>query len=69
MYIPQHFIQNDPAELAELINGNNFGTLVSVVDQRPFATHLPFVYDQAAACLRAHMARSNPHWQSLASED
>lgn len=65
MYIPKHFAQNEPALLAEVIRQYSFGTLVSVVEQRPFATHLPFIYDQENGGLHAHMARSNPHWHAL----
>jgi len=66
MYIPEHFDVTDSTELADLITRYNFGTLVSVIGDRPFATHLPFLYDQPRSRLRAHMARSNPHWEALA---
>ena len=66
MYIPTHFAENDPQSLQKLIEANNFGTLISARDERPFATHLPFIYDAAGSRLLAHMARANPHWQSLA---
>jgi transcriptional regulator len=65
MYTPTHFQETDPAALAELIAAHNFGTLISTVDGRPFATHLPFVHDRAGARLLGHMSRANPHWREL----
>jgi len=67
IYIPAHFAEHDLQSLQKLIETNNFGTLISARDERPFATHLPFIYDAAGARLLGHMARSNPHWQSLAN--
>lgn len=65
MYTPAHFNQNDPQVVQTLIDANNFGTLISMLDGRPFATHLPFIYDPDRSVLQAHMARANPHWQNL----
>jgi len=66
MYIPEHFGVTDSTELSDMITRYSFGTLVSVIGDRPFATHLPFLYDQPRSRLRAHMAQSNPHWEALA---
>lgn len=65
MYIPPYFDERDPQLIQGVIDENNFGTLVSIIDERPYATHLPFVYDRDGARLRGHMARANPHWQAL----
>jgi len=69
MYCPQHFVETDHEILRALIEQNNFGTLVSVVDGLPFATHLPFLYEPENQRLLAHMARANPHWQALDAND
>ncbi len=61
MYIPQHFDQQDPRTLWDFIDEHNFGTLVTVVDGRPFVSHLPFVTDRDACVLHCHVARANPH--------
>jgi transcriptional regulator len=66
MYTPAHFNQTDPQALQQMIEANSFGTLISVLDNRPFATHLPFIYDPDHSRLLAHMARTNPHWSELA---
>ena len=66
MYTPAHFNQTDPQALREMIEANSFGTLISMLDDRPFATHLLFIYDPDHSRLLAHMARANPHWSELA---
>jgi transcriptional regulator len=65
LYIPQHFLENDPARLEKLIDTYPFGTLITLADGRPFATHLPFIYDRDAGLLLAHVARANPQWRQL----
>lgn len=67
MYIPAHFAETNPGALRELIEQNNFATLVSTDGARPFATHLPFLYAPDDRALLGHMARANPHWQALAN--
>jgi transcriptional regulator len=69
MYLPAHFIENDPARLETLIRGNSFGVLVSVHEGLPVASHLPLLYDRHVGKngrLIGHMARGNPQWKSLA---
>lgn len=65
MYTPAHFNETDQKILQNMIEANNFGTLISTRDDRPFATHLPFIYDPDHQRLLAHMARANPHWRQL----
>jgi transcriptional regulator len=65
MYIPKHFSTTDADTLAALIEANAFGTLVTLGDGKPFASHLPFLYDREANVLSAHVARANPQWQQL----
>ena len=65
MYIPAHFRENDPQELANIIQQNNFGSLISMLEGRPFATHLPFIHEPQNNRLLGHMARANPHWRAL----
>ena len=65
MYIPKHFHETDEDTLAALIDASSFGTLITLDGARPFASHLPFLYDRAARKLHAHVARANPQWQQL----
>jgi transcriptional regulator len=68
MYIPDHFRESRTEVIGDLIRANSFGTLVSVVDGVPFATHLPFLLDSERGpngTLVGHMARANPHWRAF----
>lgn len=68
MYIPKHFIVDDPEWIRSFMQTNAFATLVTTLRGELFATHLPFLYDPKPAplgTLRAHMARANPHWESF----
>ncbi|MGH7715017.1 MAG: FMN-binding negative transcriptional regulator [Vulcanimicrobiaceae bacterium] len=68
MYIPKHFVIDDPRWIRSFVEKNAFATLVTVLRGELFATHLPFLFDPSPAplgTLRAHMARTNPHWGSF----
>jgi transcriptional regulator len=71
MYIPSAFAEADLTRLHDFIEQNSFGLLVSEVDGRPFATHLPFLLDRKAGphgTLVCHVARANPQWQEAAGQ-
>ncbi|MFC4272019.1 FMN-binding negative transcriptional regulator [Sneathiella chungangensis] len=69
MYVPPHFSVPGKETLIRLLPGASFATLVSTGDDGvPFATHLPFAYDEKRGefgTLVAHMARANPHGKCL----
>src|SRR5437899_3081762 len=65
MYIPTAFRADDRAALYDLIERHGFGTLVTVIDGLPFATHLPFLIDRERGVLLGHVARANPHGRAL----
>jgi len=70
MYVPAAFAAPDHDCLHRLMRDYSFAALVSVLDGRPFASHLPFILDidrGPYGTLRAHMARANPHSQTLGS--
>jgi transcriptional regulator len=67
MYVPKHFEQTDERALWQLVDEHSFGTLLTVVDEQPFVSHVPFLADRAAGLLHCHVARANPHWQHIAS--
>jgi transcriptional regulator len=69
MYVPSHFAESDLLTLHDFIERHSFGLLVSQVEGRPFATHLPFLLDRTRGpygTLVGHVARSNPQWKELA---
>ena len=65
MYVPKPFEVSDRAEIFEFVEANAFGQLISIVDDRPFATHLPFLLSADRTTLTCHLARQNPHWRQL----
>lgn len=65
MYIPSHFLETDRTKLAALIHDNAFGALVSVVDGKAAASHIPFIYDESSGVLLGHVARANTQWETL----
>ncbi|HUQ51413.1 MAG TPA: FMN-binding negative transcriptional regulator [Gammaproteobacteria bacterium] len=67
MYIPKHFEQTDERALWEFVDAHAFGTLLTVTDGEPFASHLPFLVDPDQRVLHCHVARANPQWQAIAA--
>ncbi len=62
--------KNEP-EIIEFIRKNAFATLVTQVEGKPWATHLPFILSEnpkGGAILSGHIAKANPQWKEL-SED
>lgn len=72
MYIhPKNTWENEP-EIIEFIKKNAFATLISQVDGKPWATHIPFVLDQDAEgnpILSGHVAKANPQWRSIPDQE
>jgi transcriptional regulator len=67
MYIPAFFHETDLRQLDWLAEHDAFGTLVSVHEGAPFATHLPVLYARADSQVRltGHWARANPQWSTI----
>ena len=65
MYVPKHFSVPEQDRITSFIHENGFGDLISQVDNSPFVTHLPFLFDAASNNLRGHIAKANPQWQQL----
>ena len=71
MYVPKHFAVEDRERILQFIRDEPFGVLVSSVDGKPFATHVPFVVLEAGPqlVLGSHIARANPQWKEIAGTD
>lgn len=67
VYVPKHFSVEDRSELLAFIRREPFGIVVSNVDGKPFATHVPIVIMQegGALTLGLHVAKANPQWRTL----
>jgi transcriptional regulator len=67
MYIPAATRVSDPSRVNAFIHANGFATLVTKGGGGLFASHLPFIYDEApgGGVLRCHMARANEQWSHI----
>lgn len=67
MYIPAHYRIEDEAECVEFMKRYSFAAIVTAENNRPSATHLPFVieYSNGEIVLTAHFAKANPQWKEL----
>ncbi|MBE7179408.1 MAG: FMN-binding negative transcriptional regulator, partial [Mucilaginibacter polytrichastri] len=67
MYIPAHFRFTDEELLLAFMQQNAFATIISLVNGRPEATHLPFVIGRrnGELLLQAHFAKANAQWKSI----
>ncbi len=66
MYIPAHFAEHRPDELARIIREHPLGMLVTQGSAGLDADHIPFEFDPGEGThgvLTAHVARANPLWQ------
>jgi transcriptional regulator len=70
MYNPPHFTSTDPTWLDWLAGHHPFGTLVSQVEDAPFASHLPVLYKRTdgEVTLTGHWARPNPQWREIETQ-
>ena len=70
MYVPAHFAETRPEELASIIREYPLGVLITHYAQGLDAYRLPFEFGPNAGThgvLTAHVARANPVWQRCAS--
>lgn len=70
MYLPASFREDRLDVMQDLIRAHPLGSLVTWDEQGLSASPIPFmVYPEEGrqGVLRAHMAKSNPHWKTLAN--
>lgn len=68
MYIPKHFKVDDPDEIKNFINQHGFGTIITVKDGKPRATHTPMMLQEDAAgewTITGHISKGNDQWKSF----
>ncbi len=66
MYVPKHFAIQDQQECIKVIKENPFGILVTQVNDKPFATHLPIVIESLdPLVVTGHLALANPQSGSI----
>ncbi len=69
MYNPQRFKSGDTNEAFDLMDKNPFATVITVVEGKPFVSHLPLTPKMVGNEIEliGHLARANPHWKSFAN--
>lgn len=68
MYLPPAFREERIEVLHQQMRENSFATLVTAGEAGLLATHLPLLLDAGRGpygTLVGHLARANPHWESL----
>lgn len=72
MYIHPLNKWEDEPEIVDFIRKNAFATLISQVDGKPWATHLPFVLGKNKSgepVLGGHLAKANQQWKSISENE
>lgn len=67
MYVPNAFSIQDRRQIDAFIASNSFGMLVTNVEGRPVATHLPLLLEAdngTNGTLWGHIARANDQWRT-----
>ncbi|WP_423146099.1 FMN-binding negative transcriptional regulator [Rubrolithibacter danxiaensis] len=67
MYIPKNFLMADKEEIVSFMKKFSFASIITVKDDSPVATHLPFIIttknDQVV--LTSHFAKANEQWKEI----
>jgi len=69
VFTPATFDLAARAEIIAVLRHVAFGHLVTHGDSGIVSTALPFVVDDDLTCVRAHVARANPHWRTIDGVD
>lgn len=72
MFIPTHYKNENISEVKQFLKQNSFGILVSQVDGRPWATHIPLELDvdgEGNDVLVSHIAKANPQWKQFSENE
>ena len=68
MYIPEQYKNENISEVRNFLTENSFGILVSQVNGKPWATHIPLeldLDDEGNDILVSHIAKANPQWKQF----
>ena len=72
MYIHPKNLWENEQEIVEFIKNNPFATLVSEVNGKPWATHIPMMLSKnkdGESILTAHIAKANIQWKQLGEKE
>jgi transcriptional regulator len=67
MYIPEYFKVTNVDEIWDFFQKNSFGTIVTIEQGKPIATHLPLqlIKEGDTFYITGHMAYGNPQWRTF----
>lgn len=67
MYIPKHFVAEDREEVLRFMQTYSFATIITIQDNLPVASHLPFVIKDTENGIRitSHFAKANTQWTTI----
>ena len=70
IYIPQYYKEMDLDKLVAFMKRYDFATIITTDNQKPIATHLPFLIEQNGDSIKikSHMAKANEQWRSFNEE-
>lgn len=70
MYIPPFNNFSDGQEIIAFMQRYSFATIISMMDDKPVATHLPFLVKEEGGklMLRSHFAKANPQWKEILNQ-
>jgi len=71
MYLPKLNQQPDQSKALAFMQKYSFASLVTIVDNKPFATHMPLVVSEQNGKIKiqGHFAKNNPQWQNMADQE
>jgi transcriptional regulator len=71
MYIPSFNAFPDKQEVISFMQKYSFGTIVTAVNNVPFATHLPFLVEvrDEEVIISSHFAKANPQARDILNSD
>ncbi len=65
MYPPPHHQSDKISKMISVIKQFPLGMLVTAKEEKPFITHIPFLYNESTQKLVAHIDRNNPQSETL----
>lgn len=67
MYIPKLYKQENLSEIKSFIEAHGFASLISRVEGKPWATHIPLVWEEkeGQSVLTGHISRGNVQWKAF----
>lgn len=67
MYTPSFNAFTDRQQITTFMQRYSFASIITTIDDKPVATHLPFLVKEEGdkLLLRSHFAKANPQWKEI----